>query len=236
MHTDHLNTPRVITDSNGNPVWRWDSAPFGETLPDENPQKTGSTSNFVFNLRFPGQYFDRETNLHYNYFRDYDPQTGRYIQSDPIGLDGGMNTFGYVSGNPISKSDPSGLLEQCRTGLDFLGGADIGAFHHEYLCWPEANGKRVCRGFGRDPDSSIVDAVFGRVKGKILKDGENVSHSNEKCEPDDKNKCRDQCAKRHFDNLDKGTSPEYGLIFAGSCQIAKQNIYQSCVKECGGKQ
>ncbi len=61
IHTDHL-PPRVITDSNGNPVWRWDSAPFGETLPDENPQKTGSTDNFVLNLRFPGQYFDRETN------------------------------------------------------------------------------------------------------------------------------------------------------------------------------
>ncbi|MBC3931930.1 hypothetical protein H8K43_09625 [Undibacterium sp. CY22W] len=109
IHTDHLNTPRVITDSNGNPVWRWDSAPFGETLPDENPQKTGSTRNFVFNLRFAGQYFDRETNLHYNYFRDYDPQTGRYIQSDPIGLQGGINTYGYVAGNPVGLIDPMGL-------------------------------------------------------------------------------------------------------------------------------
>ena len=48
---------------------------------------------FTFNLRFPGQYFDEETGLHYNYFRDYDPKTGRYIESDPIGLDGGSHIF-----------------------------------------------------------------------------------------------------------------------------------------------
>lgn len=108
VHTDHLNTPRRISRPSDNVVvWRWDSDPFGATAAVEDPD--GDATLFVYNLRFPGQYFDSETGLNYNYKRDYDPTVGRYVQSDPIGLGGGINTYAYVGGNPILFADPLGL-------------------------------------------------------------------------------------------------------------------------------
>jgi len=77
-------------------------------VPDENPSGLGT---FDLPLRLPGQYFDKETNLHYNYFRDYDPSIGRYGESDPIGLRGGLNTYAYVGSTPLSAIDPLGLVK-----------------------------------------------------------------------------------------------------------------------------
>ncbi|MGE0875506.1 MAG: RHS repeat-associated core domain-containing protein [Burkholderiales bacterium] len=114
IHTDHLNTPRQVYDENQQLRWKWDQQePFGNSPPDEDP---GALGAFEFNLRFPGQYFDKETNLHYNYFRDYDPNIGRYAESDPIGLHGGLNTFSYVQGNPLRFTDPLGL-KGCGSGF-----------------------------------------------------------------------------------------------------------------------
>lgn len=105
IHTDQLNTPRAITDGGGNLVWQWDSDPFGKDAANEQP---AGHPSFTFNQRFPGQQFDRENSLHYNYYRDYDPQLGRYIESDPIGLHGGPNTYGYAGANPLINVDPDG--------------------------------------------------------------------------------------------------------------------------------
>jgi len=115
VYADHLNTPRVITDSANKVVWRWDSDPFGSDAANEDPD--GDGVKFGYNLRFPGQYYDKETGLHYNYFRDYDPSTGRYVESDPMGLEGGINTYSYVRNNPLSKVDPFGLFEE-EPGLE----------------------------------------------------------------------------------------------------------------------
>ena len=123
IHTDHLGTPRLITDDTSKPVWQWPYSAFGDNKPTgilkatpnpkaaitNQPQLLKATAATEINLRFPGQYFDEESNLNYNYFRSYQPTQGRYTQSDPIGLDGGFNRFGYVNGNGLNEIDPEGL-------------------------------------------------------------------------------------------------------------------------------
>jgi RHS repeat-associated protein len=79
--------------------------PFGDNAPNENPSALGA---YEFPPRFPGQYADKETNLHYNYLRDYDAGISRYVQSDPIGLRGGLNSYLYTAAKPLFAVDPTG--------------------------------------------------------------------------------------------------------------------------------
>jgi RHS repeat-associated protein len=172
----YLDTPRQITDTAGNVVWQYDNSdPFGNNMPNENPSGQGT---FVNPLRFPGQYADKETNTYYNYFRDYDPATGRYVQSDPIGLDGGSwSTYTYVDGNPLSFVDPLGLyhcvqgancdftpimdaklqcFDQC-SGLDtaITSGRDG---HKKNSKDPHHSGQACDASHNENPDLSISDA------------------------------------------------------------------------------
>jgi len=92
--------------------WLWDHDPFGNGAPS-------AAAGVAYNPRFPGQYYDAAAGLHYNGARDYNPRLGRYIESDPIGLQGGLNTYAYADGNPLSKVDPNGknaLLATCFAG------------------------------------------------------------------------------------------------------------------------
>ena len=116
IESDQLDTPRAIVNQTHQLIWQWDSDPFGTTLPNQTPSVgQGIATAFAYNLRFPGQYFDAETQTHYNYFRDYDPATGRYVESDPAGLGDGPNTYTYVKGRPISAFDFDGLAFTPRT-------------------------------------------------------------------------------------------------------------------------
>lgn len=114
--TDHLNSPRRIYDQSQQLVWTWEQGePFGNDVPNSNPSGAGA---FDFPLRFPGQYFDRETNLAYNAMRDYDPSIGRYVQPDPLGvltiseltgMTGLNHLYSYAQSDPLRFSDPEGL-------------------------------------------------------------------------------------------------------------------------------
>ncbi|MBX3588702.1 MAG: hypothetical protein KF796_18885 [Ramlibacter sp.] len=123
IHTDHLGTPRMVTNEDNKPVWQWPYSAFGNNKPTgvlkatPNPKAAitnvpvllKATAAIEMNLRFPGQYADDEAGSFYNYQRSYLASQGRYTQNDPIGLAGGFNRFGYVEGNPLSYADPMGL-------------------------------------------------------------------------------------------------------------------------------
>ncbi len=101
VHTDHQGTPKAVTDAKQSIVWQADFTPYGEARL--------ALEKITLNVRLPGQYFDAETATHYNYFRDYDPKTGRYLTPDPSGLNGGINAYAYAAGNPAGFVDVLGL-------------------------------------------------------------------------------------------------------------------------------
>ena len=139
LYADHLGTPRLGTDPSGAISWRYESDAFGKGTP---------TGTAVVRLRLPGQISLELGGVNFNYFRDYDPNVGRYVESDPIGLAGGINTYAYVGANPISRIDPTGedyWVEDADPSESGLG-------LHQSICVGKYGSKnRYCISFGRKP-------------------------------------------------------------------------------------
>jgi RHS repeat-associated protein len=143
IEPDHLGSPRKVIDpSRGTALWDWPilGNAFGTAAANDDPDGDGNAT--TLNLRFPGQQYDAATGLHYNYFRDYDPATGRYVESDPIGLSGGFGTYAYVSAQPLFLVDPLGLCsEGCCSKVSWpqieggqLGGTVRCCQGKEFMC------------------------------------------------------------------------------------------------------
>ena len=134
VHADDLGTPRAISNSQQERVWAWrlSGNPFGENPPTSGP-------GYTFNLRFPGQYFDSDSSLNYNYQRNYDSTAGRYVQSDPIGLNDSTSTYAYVGSNPLTFSDPTGTQVALPWVEPWVGGAPTGAI--DVMPWVESRAR-----------------------------------------------------------------------------------------------
>ncbi|AWH52733.1 type IV secretion protein Rhs [Stenotrophomonas sp. ESTM1D_MKCIP4_1] len=168
IESDHLGSPRVVIEPIANTaIWKWSlkGEAFGATAPEEDPDGNGIAFNL--DMRFPGQRYDTATGLNYNYFRDYDLGTGRYSQSDPIGLGGGISTYSYVSSSPLAHSDPLGLVDHtsgrwiecgkgCRIRIDFTFDSKSGA-KKRHLHW-ECKGKEgECGEYGQPSHGGTWD-------------------------------------------------------------------------------
>ncbi|TAM09378.1 MAG: RHS repeat protein [Nevskiaceae bacterium] len=164
IHSDQLGTPRQVDDSLRLAVWAWDTRGFGDHAPAANPGNSLLGLAFRYNPRFPGQYADAESGLFHNDFRDYNPTTGRYVQTDPIGLAGGINPYAYVGGNPVSLIDPLGLSPcGCQSvASDFVQSFknDFNATNHFFFSFPTSLSKTAI-GIGLGSANVVADATGG---------------------------------------------------------------------------
>jgi RHS repeat-associated protein len=236
IYPDQLNTPRAITNAQGSTVWTWaNNDPFGNNAPNENPSGLGT---FTMNLRFPGQYFDRETNTHYNYYRDYDPAIGRYIQSDPIGLAGGINTYAYVYDNPIKFTDPKGLdtyicTRPLRWNTPFgTIGINVGPFHHQYVCTvSDLNGQVICGSI------TASGSIFGSPASPTGPNNNDVYEPTQCQFVAPPNACLENCiASKLRGDLpiyDVRAGTRFGNSGAQQCQTFTNNVFGSCEQQCG---
>ena len=227
--SDHLAAPRAILDpSSGGPVWTWVSPEaFGTQTPNENPSALGT---FRYDGRFPGQRFDASTGLLHNGFRSYAPSLGRYLQSDPLGLEAGWNTYVYVGGNPMTGVDPWGLSSwQCRRPLGEKpeAGLGTGVYRHDYLCVTNPLNPKDIRCSSQTSDKPRPWGTTGRA---TRPDEDYYVAENCTKFDNDENMCMEKCIYNRFDR----PRPAYSLAGPSgtNCQEWVSDVRKECENQC----
>jgi RHS repeat-associated protein len=250
IHPDHLGTPRLVKDDTNTPVWQWPYSAFGDNPPTgllqatnnpraaitNQPQLLRPTAAPELNLRFAGQYHDPDAGAFYNYHRWYRAAEGRYVQSDPIGLAGGLNPYAYVEGNPVSAVDPLGLATyMCTQPLHALGAAGRAVYspssnplYHQFI------------GILR-PDGSVITGGQDRAAGPFgpgrPSEGDGAPGSGAECKKvEDDNECIERCLIGKFAT----SRPRYSLVLQGitggqNCQGWANNNLAQCQTSCKAK-
>lgn len=231
-HTDHLGSPIRMTDRNAKPILLLTYTPFGQATIDTGTAKKKPSPKTTLNLRLPGQYYDEETGLHYNWHRFYEPRIGRYTTPDPIGLAGGTHLYAYSQNDPINRVDPLGLRTyMCRQPLHTFGGQGVRSgpdifgnpLYHQFLCVIEPDGTITCG--GQDRSGGLFSP------GKPSQDSW-PSNYTDACDSADDRSCVDECVKNRI--LDP-SRPYYGIPFGTDCQEWSSDVLESCQAECRGK-
>lgn len=219
-HNDHLGTPQKMTDAAGTVVWAADYTPFGEA--------TITISTITNNLRGIGQYYDQETGLLYNRFRYLNPQTGRYLEADPIGQRGDIDPYVYVHDNPINWTDPLGLeTYQCTKPLDALTdkfGSDASNFAYQYL--PYAYHQYSCVVRDKKTTCGGQDHAGSPVRSPGKPSNDVKTDQCKKTQPD--NDCFENCLKAEWAK----PRPTYGIPFGTDCQEYDNDVNNRCLQQC----
>jgi RHS repeat-associated protein len=235
IHSDHLNTPRALANAQtqggqaaGTVVWRWKlnqqtatgSNAFGAQPADEDPDGNGTSVRF--DLRFPGQQYDAATGVHYNYFRDYEPGTGRYVESDPIGLRGGVATYSYGISSPLKHVDYLGLtVYMCKRPMR---GRGVSWISHAYVC-------------ATNPETGNIECgghAPSDLGGALWSDGtdSNETFSAAECKPTEQGpgNCEEKCVIWYINQ----PRPTYSAVLPGvrNCWDWVEDVIRVCKTRC----
>jgi RHS repeat-associated protein len=223
-HNDHLGTPQKLTDLSGAVVWSAKYESFGKAAVE-----TATVEN---NLRFPGQYFDAETGLHYNLNRYYLSGTGRYVSADPIGFQGGANFYSYVENNPANFSDMWGLtVWKCKRPFDGQPGEPYPPFfHHQYVCVTDGKGGKIC-----GSTTPTVKEYFKGVPARPSTDKDGDYYHPKACKeiktPEQwYPSCAEKCIIKEIQNPSR---PEFAIRpGADDCHEWTDDTIEKCIQDC----